>query len=243
MDDTAGSCAAVYGIATATTAYETSVQGSLSSSQKPKVLGKKQVSTGTASGDNVIAADTTLTQSAVASFVAAAKQVADISLQSHKPTSGTVGLQKTDIGNTCASNWADSNCWGTVDKPKVVYIKGDPDPTSAFTALKLTTSGSTSTNTGYGILIVEDGDFIVDGKLNWNGIIIVTGQYVGLGFMDTGSADSQKVHGAVIVNETATDAGYEGVVTGSTTVRYSCQALNNAQASRRLVSVTSWKEL
>lgn len=242
MNDTAGTCAPVWGIATATTAYETRVQTSLGSTEKALVMGRKQVVSGAANGDNVIAADTTLTQAGVASFVAAAAKGADLSFQSHMPPSGTIGMTATNVGNTCASNWNDSNCWGTAARPKIVYIKGDPDPTSAFTGLQLTTTGG-ATNTGYGILIIEDGDLRIDGKLNWNGLIIVTGQWVGMGFLDTGTVDGQKIHGAMIVNETRSDSGYEGVVTGNAVVRYSCEGIALAQSSRRLVSVTSWKEL
>jgi len=64
-----------------------------------------------------------------------------------------------------------------------------------------------------------------------------------MGFLDTGTVDAQKIHGAMIVNETRTDAGYEGVVTGNVVVRYSCEAIALTQSNRKLVSITSWKEL
>jgi hypothetical protein len=118
----------------------------------------------------------------------------------------------------------------------VVYIKGDPDPSSQFSALQL--AGTTQ---GYGVLIVEDGDLRISGNFGWNGPIIVTGQYVGIGFLGGGN---QAVYGAVISNETAADPGfYEGVVTGNSTIRYSCQALALAKGARRLVTMSSWQEI
>src|SRR5262249_17522919 len=68
-DGTAGTCSSVYGITTATSTRETTVQNSLSSQQKDNVTGKKQVTSGSANGDNVIAPDTTLTQASITSFV------------------------------------------------------------------------------------------------------------------------------------------------------------------------------
>jgi Tfp pilus assembly protein PilV len=143
-----GSCASVYGITTGTTTNESLVQGSLTSAQKDNVTGKKQVSSGTANGDNTIAPDSTLTQASISTFLKDAARNADISLYSPSPG----GLSFNDVSTAnCATNYASQGCWGTAAKPKVVYIKGAPDPTSAFTALTL--NGNV---TGYGVLIVED---------------------------------------------------------------------------------------
>lgn len=49
--------------------------------------------------------------------------------------------------------------YGTSDNPKIVYVNGDFTP-----------AGHVS---GAGLLIVEDGDFIVDGGFTWEGIVIV----------------------------------------------------------------------
>jgi hypothetical protein len=121
--------------------------------------------------------------------------------------------------------------------PKIVYVKGSPDPTSMFTALAL--SGS---STGYGVLIVEDGDFRISGNFAWNGAVIVTGQYVGLGFMGGGT---QTVYGSVISNETRSDPGYmELWVGGNVQIRNSCEALTAVMDNnRKLISIASWKEL
>ena len=100
-------------------------------------------------------------------------------------------------------------------------------------------SGNT---TGVGVLIVEDGDFRVSGNFRWEGPIIVTGAYVGVGFLGGGF---QEVYGSVVVNETATDeaAGYrEGVITGNAKIKYSAQGIDLARSSRRLVSMSGWRE-
>jgi hypothetical protein len=230
MNDTAGGCGPAFGISTSTATYETNVQNALSSAQKQDVKGKKQLSSGTAYGDNVIAQDTTLTKAAVSAFVSAIAAKADVKLQSTQ----AAPLGYSNIGTSCSSDWNSSTCWGTATKPKIVHVKGDPDPTSAFTALQL------NGTTGYGILIVEDGDLRINGSFNWNGIVIVTGQYVGLGFLGGGT---QGMHGTVIVNETQSDAGYEGVVTGNASLRYSCEAITLANSSPKLLLVSGWKEI
>ena len=119
-----------------------------------------------------------------------------------------------------------------------MYIKGAADPTSAFTALTL--NGNV---TGYGVLVVEDGDLKVLGNFNWYGLVIVTGQWVGVGFMGSLNGTDQYVYGSVISNETSTDPLYEGVVYADAKLRYSCQALNNAAGARKLLTMSSWTEV
>lgn len=232
---TAGSCASVYGIATVSSTNETVVQNSLSSTQKPKVKGKKQNASGSSDGDNVIAPDATLTQALITEFVKDAKRQADVSLWSPSPS----GLTYTSIGpSVCSSNWASQSCWGTAEKPKIVFIEGQPDSTSAFSAVTL--NGNVE---GNGILVVKNGDMRVNGNFTWNGIIIVTGDWVGLGFMGSVNSTDQVVYGAVISNETSTDPLYEGVVYADAKLRYSCQGIARANSSRRLVTMSSWKEV
>jgi Tfp pilus assembly protein PilX len=230
LDGTAGGCASVYGIATATSSSETIVQNSLSTAQKDNVLGKKQSSSGSTYGDNVIAPDATLTPDLIASFVAEAKRSADVSLYSPSPS----GLSYSAIGaSTCATNWASQTCWGTSDKPKIVYVEGQADPTSSFSALQL--GGNVE---GHGILIVKDGDMLVTGNFTWYGLVIVTGNWVGVGLKGT-----TNVYGGLISNETATDPLYEGVFYGDAEVRYSCQGITLANSVRGLVSMSSWQEV
>jgi Tfp pilus assembly protein PilX len=231
MDGTTGTCSPRYGMTARTASNETVLQNAVSSSQKDNVLGLKQNPSGNAWGDNTIAVDSALTPAALSTFVSNVAKVADIKLNSTQ----AARVNLTDVGASCATDWNSSTCWGTAERPKVIHVKGDPDPTSNFTALQL--NGST---TGYGVLIVEDGDLRVYGALNWKGTIIVTGQYVGVGFFDS----NQTVYGAVISNETAVDPGfYEGVVQSNAQLRYSCQALDMAQTAAKLTTIRSWKEL
>jgi Tfp pilus assembly protein PilX len=234
MDGTNGTCAANYGITTGSSTNETLVQSALTTAQKDNVKGKKQVASGSGQGDNTIAQDTALTQASIATFLKDVSRNADISLYSPSPG----GLSYSDIGSSCSTNYASQTCWGTASKPKVVYIKGAADPTSMFTALTLNGSA-----TGYGVLVVEDGDMKVLGNLNWKGLIIVTGQWVGVGFMGSVSGTDQFVYGSVISNETSTDPMYEGVVYADAKLRYSCEAINNAAGARKLITMSSWTEV
>jgi hypothetical protein len=234
-DGTAGTCASVYGITTGTTTNETLVQNSLTSAQKDNVKGKKQVSSGNAYGDNVIAQEATLTQASITTFLKDAARNADVSIYSPSPS----GLSFNDVSTSnCTTNYASQSCWGTAAKPKIVYIKGQADPTSAFTALTL--NGNI---TGYGVLVVEDGDLKVLGNFNWYGLVIVTGNWVGVGFMGSLNGTDQYVYGGVISNETSTDPLYEGVVYADAKLRYSCQALTAAAGARKLLTMSSWTEV
>lgn len=232
-------CASVYGISVSSVlpapnpgANEAVVESALAAIQKDNVKGKKQNAAGLPEGNNTIAPDPGLTPTVIQTFVNKAKNAADITLASQQPS----GLSFNNIGSTCAADINSPTCWGTAENPKVVYVKGAPDPTSMFSALQL--SGNTE---GHGILIVEDGDLRISGNFLWHGPIIVTGQWVGIGFLGGGN---QAVYGAVISNETATDPGFrEGVLTGNATVRYSCEALNQALTARKLTSVSNWKDL
>ena len=240
MDGTFDSaCADRWGIAVSTAlptgtpgSNEAVVESALSSQQEDNVKGKKQDASGLAEGDNTVAAAPELDPANIQAFIDQAKNAADISLASSPPS----GLSFNSIGSTCASTPNDQNCWGTASNPKIVYIKGVPDPTSAFSALQIA-----GNSTGYGILIVEDGDLRISGNFGWWGIIIVTGQNVGVGFLGGGN---QTVYGAVISNETATDPGYrEGVLQGNAKLRYSCEALDSSLNNRKLTAIVGWKDL
>ncbi|MBM4439943.1 MAG: hypothetical protein FJ027_05960 [Candidatus Rokubacteria bacterium] len=200
--------------------HELTVQNSLSNQQKDNVVGKHESGSGTTIGDNTIAA-AALTSQAVTDFVNAVKSFADITIDSTPASPASFN----NIGSTCAGNYSSTSCWGTSAQPKIVYVKGAIDPTSAFNALRI--SGNSS---GAGILIVEDGDLTLNGNFGWEGPIIVTGGYVGVGINGGGN---QTVRGALISNETATNEApgfYEGVLHGNAKVQYSRAAIDNALA-------------
>ncbi|MFZ1058894.1 MAG: hypothetical protein WAP47_06855 [Candidatus Rokuibacteriota bacterium] len=237
LDDTAGAgipgrCAAsVWGISVANVPTETAVQASLSNQQKDNVIGKAQ-NPGPGLGDNTITPDITLTPAQIAKFVDAVKSYADISLQA----SGTNQLSYQSIGDTCAANLNDPNCWGTRSNPKIVYVKGTVDPAQAYYALRLS-----GTSTGAGILIVENGDLSITGNFRWEGLILITGQYSGLRY---GGGGNQTIYGGVVVNETVNaNSEVEVDAMGNPKVLYSCQALENVRNMRRLFRANSWREL
>ncbi len=228
----AGICpATVWGIGVPDIPTETVVQVSLSNQQKDNVTGKPQ-NPGPGIGDNTITPDATLTPAQIQKFVDAVRPYANISLQA----SAANRLQYQNIGDTCGANLNDSNCWGTASNPKIVYIKGTVDPAQAFYAMSIS-----GTSTGAGILILEDGDLNVTGNFRWEGLIIVTGQYVGLRY---GGGGNQTMYGGMIVNETASvNSEVEVDAMGNAKILYSCQALENVRSMRRLFRANSWREL
>lgn len=237
LDDTAGAGIAgicpqtVWGIGVANAATENIVQASLSNQQKNNLTGKPQ-NPGSGIGDNTITPDATLTPAEIRKFVDAIRPYADISLQA----SGTSQLSYQNIGDTCAANLNDPNCWGTQANPKIVYVKGSVDPAQAYYAMRLS-----GTSSGAGILIIEDGDISITGNFRWEGLIIVTGQYVGLFY---GGGGNQTIYGGVLVNETASsNSEVEVDARGNAKVLYSCQALQNVKNMRKMFRATSWREL
>lgn len=139
---------------------------------------------------------------------------------------------------------------GTVDKPALVYFKGDLDKTSAFASVR--TEGSKIK--GAGILIVEDGDFRISNQFEWDGLVIVTGRYVTL-VWESGSGGT--IYGAAAAIETAKcESGGTGCPnppsstlwdtvfdsSGPVEIRFSQQNLDLVQ-SRLLLRMSTWREL
>lgn len=201
--------------------HEETIQNSLSNQQKDNITGVHETSALlTATGNNTIAA-ADLTSQAITDFVNAVKDFADITINSTPDSPASF----SNVGSSCSGNIDANDCWGTAANPKIVYVKGTVDPTSAFNALSV--SGD---STGSGILIVEDGDFTMRGNFHWEGPIIVTGGFVGVGIMGGGNQD---VLGALISNETATNEApgfFEGVLQGNAKVRYSRAVIDRALA-------------
>ena len=79
---------------------------------------------------------------------------------------------------------------------------------------------------------------------SWNGPVIVTGSNVKIRYHGGGN---QSIYGAVIVNETGTDASVnlEADISGNASIYYSTQAINlvtSTLGTRRLMSLYSWQE-
>jgi hypothetical protein len=88
---------------------------------------------------------------------------------------------------------------GTVDKPQLVYFRGDLDPSSAFAGIMTQDSGGQKKIKGAGILVVEDGDFRMTNEFDWDGVVIVTGRYVSSIFQGNAKVN---IYGATVANET-----------------------------------------
>jgi hypothetical protein len=219
---------AVWGIAVSTqyAGNESTVEGALSGQQQDNVTGLQENVALPGQGANTVNTDPGATSANVHDFIKALGQIADINMTSTQ--SNPVSVSSVN--------------WGSPTNPVIVHVKGTPpDPTSAFTALAI--SGD---SVGYGVLIVEDGDLKISGNFRWNGPIIVSGQYVGVGFLGGGN---ESVYGAVISNETASNeaAGYnEGVFTGNAKIRYSKEAIDLAMSAlfnrRSSFQIYSWRE-
>jgi Tfp pilus assembly protein PilX len=132
---------------------------------------------------------------------------------------------------------------GSRTDPKLVYVRGDQDPTSLFTGLKVTAGSGIK---GAGILVIEDGDFKNYGALEWDGIVIVNGAFVSSAFMN---GSNTRIRGAMSALETQPGeaAGFfdyfmEGAINAYST-RFSQQNLDMVQQMRSLVSLSSWREI
>src|SRR5262245_6072484 len=223
---------AVWGIAVSNAypAHETDVEAQVSGAQADNITGKQENVAQVGQGANTINTDPGATMNAVHDFIKAVGKL---------PPSADVFQYSSSMSNPLSLS---DQTWGSPTNPVIVHVKGtEPDPTSKFTALTL--SGNT---VGYGILIVEDGDFKINGNFRWNGPVIVSGGYVGIGFMGGGD---QQVYGAVISNETAPDEapGFkEGLFAGNAKIRYSKEALsfaiNGFFNKRSAVEIFSWRE-
>jgi hypothetical protein len=128
---------------------------------------------------------------------------------------------------------------GSRTDPRLVYFKGDTDPTSLFTGLTL--NGGIK---GAGILVIEDGDVKNLGNFTWDGVVIVTGHNVGAGFM---SGSSTTVRGALVSSEVEANEnpGYEFYVDASASnflVESSQQMLELVQLTRGTHTLTNWRE-
>ena len=180
------------------------------------VQGKDQTTGALTTGLNTIAPDSSLNPTVVQSFLSnlAANPQTQIlnSTQACEYASGgsskPEGLQMTSTA-TANQVTVTNNCTGTsqINKtvnlgtstnPAMVYVKGEYDPSSNFIGASV--NGSQPI-TGYGILVMEEADlsFFQSGQFTWNGIVIVTGRNVGIGFR---GGSNTEIRGALIANET-----------------------------------------
>jgi hypothetical protein len=244
--------------------YEQNVENAFNTpALQATVQGKSQVNGILTSGLPTIAADSTMTPTTMQTFLTKlaanpATTVIQSSLACPLRLTGTVAAPTTPV---LSSTGAQSGCsgnpplgtnlyLGTPADPKLVYFRGELDTSSQFTGLNIT--GNVK---GAGILVVEDGDLSIttsgagmniSGRnvdFYWDGIVIVTGRYVGTGFRAGSNAE---IRGAFVSNEAIWNeaAGYYEFLTQANTLalRNSSQNINMALRAAYNQRIISWRE-
>jgi len=240
LDDVAGvptgAAAPKFGITVAQSdlASVSAIQVGLASSPLNVVTGQDASAPGIATGAQAVTASGRLTSQQVADFVAAARTLADITVDVAPATTYTAA----GIGSTCVADVSDPRCWGTDAFPKIVRLNGGPGGISAPAGRVTLPDGMTGT----GILIIEDARLDIQGDLRWHGPIIATGTNVGVRFV----GGTQTVDGGVIVDERRGDGivDPQAGVQGRARLSYSKDALDRVVSGlgRRLTRTTSWRE-
>jgi len=242
--------------------YEQNVENAFDTAAKQNTLQGKSQSSGTlTTGLPTIAPDPSLTPTTMLNFLnklAAnpATTVIQSSLACPLRLTGAVATANTPTlstaGSGCPGNppIGQTINLGSPSDPKLVYFRGELDTSSNFTGLNLL-----GTIKGAGILVVEDGDMAVNtsgagltiGGRNvdfyWDGIVIITGRYVGTGFRATSNTE---IRGAFISNEAIWNEvnGYYEFLNqaNSLAVRNSTQNINMALRAAYNQRITSWRE-
>src|SRR5213593_3597517 len=232
-----GTAPAVYGISVNGTlpALAVQVENALGNSLN-NVRGRDETKSGAATqGAGTIQADGALTSQAITDFVSAVRSTADITINTSPGNTHSIG----NIGSTCSTDVKSSTCWGTISRPKIVYISGTLSDISVQ-YMSLMISGD---STGTGILIVENGNVEISGNFRWNGPIIVSGTNVGIRYRGDGT---QSVYGATVINELHDDgaSNLEGDIQGTSSILYSREMLDLVQTGlgRRLVTTYGWTD-
>jgi len=211
-------------------------------------------------GRRTIASDTSLNPTVVQSFLTnlAANpqtQILNSTQACQYPSGGsskpeglrmnaTGTVNQVTITNNCtgAAQINQTVNLGTATAPAMVYVKGEYDPSSNFIGLSV--NGSQSI-TGYGILVVEDADMSMfqTGQFTWNGIVIVSGRNVGMGFR---GGSNTEIRGALIGNETngAEVGGYFEFLNQSATmkIRYGKEGIDLALRGLYNTRISGYRE-
>ena len=242
--------------------YEANVESAFDTVAKQNtVQGKSQSNGSLTSGLPTIAPDGALTPTTMLTFLTKlaanpATTVIQSSLACPLVLTGTTGAPNaptlSTAGSSCPGNppIGQQLNLGTTADPKLVYFRGELDTSSNFTGLKLL--GSVR---GAGILVVEDGDLSiqtsgaglsVQGRnvdFYWDGLVIVTGRYVGSGFR---AGSNTEILGAFISNEAISNeaVGYYEFLNqaNSLAIRNSTQNINMALRAAYNQRIISWRE-
>lgn len=241
--------------------YEANAEAGFDTAAKQGYVQGKHQSTGVlTTGLNTIAADTGLTPTLVQTFLTnlAGNPMTQIlnSTQACQYSSGSStkpeGLRMVSTGTanqvTVTNNCSGSSQinqtvnLGTATAPAMLYVKGEYDPSSNFIGTAVSGGQPIS---GYGILVMEDADlsFFQSGQFTWNGIVIVTGRNVGIGFR---SGSNTEIRGALLASETngAEVGGYFEFLNQAATlkVRYGKEGIDLALRGLYNTRVSAYRE-
>jgi Tfp pilus assembly protein PilX len=247
--------------------YEANAEAGFSDTyRRDYVQGKDQTSpTSATTGLNTIAADSSagaLSPTVVADFLAnlaanPGTQVLNSTAACQFAASGGLhtkpeGLQMSTtttanvvrVRNNCsgASGVDQTINLGTPTSPAMIYVKGDYDPTSNFVGMAVDGGNPVQ---GYGILVMEEADlsFFQNSNFRWDGIVLVTGRNVGVGFRANSNTE---IRGALIANETngAEVGGYFEFLnqSNSMVIRYSKEDIDLALRGLYNMRITTYRE-
>jgi hypothetical protein len=109
--------------------------------------------------------------------------------------------------------------WGSQSSPEIHCVEG-----LSATGDSIDIAGNVS---GAGILVVRNADLVLNGSFHWQGLVIVSGQEVGLRTMGSGT---KEVLGAAVLNETGAPASTTAIieVQGRLRLLFSREALKRA---------------
>lgn len=237
--------------------YESNAEAAISGSatKSASIKGRDETVTGAGAGSsyttgvNTINADSSLNPANMEAYIESIRNYSGTTiLQSTQAcpmqmTGTSTPTSTVTVTNGCSGAAGVNRTidLGTRTNPKLVYFRGDTDPSSAFTGLTLNSGIK-----GAGILVVEDGDLKNLGDFTWDGVVLVTGNYVGAGFM---AGSNTTIRGALVAFERQAGeaAGYfEFYLHGSATsfsTRASKQNLDMVQMMRGNHTMTNWREL
>jgi len=124
---------------------------------------------------------------------------------------------------------------GTQTSPKIVAV--DATGSSANPALDL------NAVTGYGVLIVKNGDLRIRGDSQWVGFVIVVGSNVQI---DVRGGGHKQIYGSVFLAEATDVSSNAAEGDGSVDIRFSCEGVtvaNNAGGGKLRGAALWWKEV
>ena len=220
------------GVGAGSTAVRNTIYNALSGAER--TLPVFDGTSGDYSGQPSLALDTTLTSDNVQAMADLYGQFASPQNAVSLGAGGSLNVGGTHTyanGAGGSPTIANNQAWGTRTNPGVFKISGitmaDYNANNAVTVPTLNISGNFE---GAGILILDGTYLNVSGDFRWEGIIIVTGPKIGISI---GGGGHQKVFGAVLVNERASDRCRaaicdELILLGNPTIKYSQTAINNA---------------